>query len=73
MRMGQKKEKVPDGEATPIKDKNIKTNTLSHKKPWMASADSRCWDCKRFKDDTCNGLIDYNWRDCPKYDERARI
>lgn len=65
----QKTEKVPDGAATPIEDTKNDSVLLNHKKPWMASADSRCWDCDRFKNDTCNGLIDYNWKDCPKRNE----
>lgn len=71
--MSEDIKKVPDGDGTPIKDKEKIYNPLSHKKPWMASADGRCWDCERFKNDTCNGLIDYHWRDCPKKYEQTRI
>lgn len=57
---------APNGAATPIGGNESNTNGAYHKKPWMASADDRCWTCDRFKNDTCNGLIDYHWRDCPK-------
>lgn len=57
---------APNGVGAPIGGNESNTNEVYHKKPWMASADDRCWGCERFKNDTCNGLIDYHWRDCPK-------
>ena len=56
---------TPNGET----DKHIHPNNII-KRSWMASADTRCWHCERFKEGTCNGLIDYHWRDCPMYRRR---
>ena len=63
--------KSPAGAGTPDKgeSKNMQLNNSTHR-PWMASAAPRCWRCKAFKADECNGLIDYDWRDCPQYRRR---
>ena len=62
------KEKSPAGAATPDEEEHKKTQLHNIiKRSWMASADTRCWHCERFKEGTCNGLIDYHWRDCPIY------
>lgn len=60
--------KIPAGVDTPNgeTDKHIHPNNIT-KRPWMASADGRCWHCERFRTERCNGLIDYHWRDCPIY------
>lgn len=66
--------KSPAGVGAPDKgeNKNTQPNNITHW-PWMASADPRCWRCKAFKADECNGLIDYNWRDCPQYRRRRNV
>lgn len=63
--------KSPAGADTPNGEEHKKTQLHNiTKRPWMASADTRCWHCERFKEGTCNGLIDYHWRDCPMYRRR---
>lgn len=66
--------KSPAGVGAPDEgtNKNIQPNNIT-KRPWMASADQRCWYCKAFREDECNGLIDYNWRDCPQYRRRHNV
>lgn len=63
--------KFPAGAATPDEEESKKTQLHNiTKRPWMASADIRCWHCDEFKTERCNGLIDYHWRDCPMYRRR---
>lgn len=63
--------KSPAGVGAPNEgtSKYIQPNNIT-KRPWMASADQRCWYCKAFRTDECNGLIDYDYRDCPQYRRR---
>ena len=63
--------KSPAGVGAPDEEESKKTQLHNiTKRPWMASADIRCWHCDEFKTERCNGLIDYHWRDCPMYRRR---
>lgn len=70
--MSNKKSPVGVGAPNKGENKNIQPNNIT-KRPWMASADPRCWYCKAFRADECNGLIDYDYRDCPQYRRRRDV
>ena len=60
--------KRPAGVDAPSEGKTNKNQiNYSTHRPWRASADTRCWNCDWFKENKCNGLIDYHFRDCLKY------
>ena len=70
--MSDKKSPVGVGAPSEGTSKNTQLNNIT-KRPWMASADQRCWHCKAFRADECNGLIDYDYRDCPQYRRLSNV